>query len=146
MRRVVLVLFMTVSCIVLCSGACLVSWLVLVFVAVGWLNRKSEAAMLRDLQRWAAENRYEILEYGRPMLSPWSSRGGTFVPHVRVRDEGGTTRRGWVRWRRDFQSEYSDRIEIRWDESPPAPEPAPPPPPPRPRPRDDPLWDPWVDG
>lgn len=119
------------------------------FAAARWVDRlrvaaqrDHNAAMLDHLTRWARREGYELLHHERRSLSPWFPGGAAYVYYVTVRDPQGSTRRGWVRCGGRFLGQYSERVDVLWDDPPPAPTW----PTPTPTRRDDPLWDPWMDG
>jgi len=71
------------------------------------------------LKGWAEENGYEILEAEHRLFRKgpyiWSARGQV-VYRVRVHDEQGVERLGWVRCGSWFAGVLSDKVESRWDE------------------------------
>jgi hypothetical protein len=72
------------------------------------------------LERWAAENCFEILEsdYRSLCRGPffWTSSEEQTVYKVKVRDREGVGRSGWVRCGRWFVGLWSDRVEVKWDD------------------------------
>jgi hypothetical protein len=71
------------------------------------------------LKGWAEENGYEILEAEHRLFRKgpyvWSARGQV-VYRVRVRDQHGVERLGWVRCGSWFAGVLSNKVESRWDE------------------------------
>ena len=70
------------------------------------------------LEKWADENRYQLLRVGHRMFRKgpflWSGRGQT-VYRVRVQDERGNERRGWVRCGSWWLGVFTNKIEVKWD-------------------------------
>jgi len=76
------------------------------------------------LQKWAAENGFQITHYERKWLfftGPfkwWTTSRNQTVYFVRVRDRDGYERSGWVRCGSFFGGVlFSDKTEVRWDET-----------------------------
>jgi hypothetical protein len=73
----------------------------------------------RLLERWANENRYQLLhaEYRsvrkRPFL--WSAKGQA-VYRVEIRDEQGNNRQGWVRCGSWLLGVFADEVKVKWDD------------------------------
>ncbi len=97
------------------------SFAIALFVAVcWWFNKRSKII----LQRWAEANGFEILEKKQRYMiftGPfrfWTNSRNQIIYFFRVRDREGHERTGWARcgsfWGGVF---FSDKIEIRWDES-----------------------------
>jgi hypothetical protein len=75
------------------------------------------------LDKWAAENGYQILESElRPLRRGpffFTTAKGQEVYRVTVQDAGGAIRRGYVRCGSFFFGMLSDRAEVRWDNEAP---------------------------
>lgn len=125
-------------CCLIVFGPLLLVWL----LRFHRVSKTRDGAMLAILRGWAEEHGYELIQHERRWLTPWFSNGGRQVFYVRLWDDRGRIRRGWVRCGGSFRGSQVQRAEVLWEEAavPPA----------RPaaeRPsRDDPLWDPWMDG
>ena len=72
------------------------------------------------LENWAAQNGYEILErqYRTFFKGPffWTSSRGQMVYYVKVRDQSGQVRTGWVRCGGWFLGMFSDKADVRWED------------------------------
>jgi len=72
------------------------------------------------LENWAAQNSYEILEsqYRNFFKGPffWTSSRGQTVYYVKIRDQTGNVRTGWVRCGGWFLGMLSDKAEVRWED------------------------------
>ena len=72
------------------------------------------------LERWAAENGYQLLsdEYRWISRGPffWTTGKGQTVYRVSVRDSAGRVRNGWVKCGGFFLGLLSDKVQVRWDE------------------------------
>jgi hypothetical protein len=72
------------------------------------------------LESWAAQNGYEILEsqfrnfFKGPFF--WTSSRGQTVYYVKVRDQSGNVRTGWVRCGGWFLGMLSDKAQVRWED------------------------------
>ena len=68
------------------------------------------------VERWAADNGYELLrsEYRMWSQGPFVSKTQP-VYYVQVRDSAGTLRSGWVRFGRRFWGLGWDKTEVRWE-------------------------------
>ena len=68
------------------------------------------------LSRWTEENRFELLEskcrFGGPFL--WLP-GKQVVYRVRIRDEHGGLRSGWVRFGGWLKDVNDDETHVKWD-------------------------------
>src|SRR5512133_214680 len=89
-----------------------------VFIGWSWLFERRARIIL---QKWASENRYEILERRSPFhtskFSFWTTSRGQIVYFVRVRDTGCHERSAWVRCGSFWSSLLSsDDIEVRWSD------------------------------
>lgn len=75
----------------------------------------------RMLERWAAQNGYQILERRLRMLwrGPfiWTSSGGQVVYRVHVCDAQSNERFGWALCGGFFGGVLSDEVEIEWDKN-----------------------------
>jgi hypothetical protein len=75
------------------------------------------------LERWADDNRYQIVEssYRHLLRGPffWTSSKGQTVYRVTVRDAKGVERSGWVRCGSWWTGLFSDKVEVRWEETGP---------------------------
>ena len=72
------------------------------------------------VERWAADNGYELLrsEYRMQSQGPFSGPAVSEaqpVYYVQVRDPAGGTRAGWIRFRRRFFGLLSDKTEVSWE-------------------------------
>ena len=97
-----------------------VSLIILVFVALGvgmtvWTFSRSR----KILERWAAENGYQILssEFRWLRRGPffWTSSKGQTVYYVVVRTPEGPTKRGWVRCGSFWWGVMQDKAKVRWE-------------------------------
>lgn len=85
-------------------------------------GRRREVQMLR---LWAERSRFELLQFRQRAFSeraPFSFWTTHRTPNyfVRVRDQQGKERSGWVRLGTVFESIYwggKDRVEVRWEEA-----------------------------
>ena len=73
------------------------------------------------VERWAADNGYELLrsEYRMQSQGPFSGVAVSEaqpVYYVQVRDSAGTLRSGWVRFGRRFWGLGWDTVEVRWED------------------------------
>lgn len=102
--------------------------LVVAVVAVGvaflaWTFRRGDAM----LDRWAAENNFRLLEseYRWFAKGPffWRSSKGQTVYRIAVEDQAGEVHRGWARCGGWFLGLWTDQVDVRWDEQPPARQP-----------------------
>jgi hypothetical protein len=89
------------------------------------LYRRGQRREISMVQRWAARSHLELLSLrGRAFFEPapfsfWISHR-TPNYFVRVRDQQGKERSGWVRLGTVFESIYwggKDKVEVRWDEA-----------------------------
>jgi len=73
----------------------------------------------RILSEWARSNRLEVVQAQfRPFRKGpffWSGRSQT-VYRVRVLDNSGAEREGWVRCGTFWAGVLSDKVEVRWDD------------------------------
>jgi hypothetical protein len=90
-----------------------------ILLAVGsllWHFRRSRSL----LDQWAEQNGLEILEsdYRNFFKGPffWTSSKGQTVYHVKVRDQEGKVRSGWVRCGGWLLGLLSDNAEVRWED------------------------------
>lgn len=136
----------------LCSGVCVLAWLVPLILLGREFDRRTNAADRSLLQQWARGLGWEILDCRRRWFgSPWmfSYNGAQRVYYLTVMYHEGEprARRAWVRCGGWFFGPKTEKVELRWDGvSRPVPPPQPAPAPEPSRPRSDPLWDPWMDG
>jgi hypothetical protein len=91
-------------------------FLVLAGCGIFWHFSRSRSI----LEKWAEENGYLLLEsdYRNIFKGPFfltSSRQQT-VYHVKVRDEAGNVRSGWVRCGGWFMGLWSEKADVRWEE------------------------------
>ena len=88
---------------------------ILAIVSIFWHFRRSRAI----LESWAAENGLEILESDYRWFSKgpffWTSSREQTVFYVKVRDQDGTVRTGWVRCGGWFVGLWSNRADVRWE-------------------------------
>jgi hypothetical protein len=72
------------------------------------------------LEKWAAQNGYEIVrsEYRMLRKGPffWSSSRGQSVYYVVVRDARGAEHTGWVRCGSWWWGLMSDQVEVKWEQ------------------------------
>lgn len=68
------------------------------------------------LHRWAQTNGFDLLyfklTFGGPFL--WTSSNSQIVYSIRVRDQDGRERLGWVRCGSFWAGVLSDKTEVRW--------------------------------
>ena len=92
-----------------------VSILGVILIAAWHFTRSREL-----LERWAVEHGFTIIhgEYRYLFLGPfsWSSGRGQTVYNVRVRDDNGRERSGWVRCGSMSFGIISDKTEVIWDD------------------------------
>ena len=95
----------------------LVVLVLLVAMSLVWHSRRSRTL----LERWAERNGYRIIDadYRNFFRGPffWTTAKGQTVHRVTV-EVKGVVQTGWVRcgtWRLGL---FSDRAEVRWDETP----------------------------
>lgn len=88
-------------------------------VYVAWCFSRSRSL----LQRWASENGLQILDSKLSPSGPpswnWTSSRSQTVYFVRVRDNDGRERRGWVRCGSFWAGVFSDKTEVRWEDENP---------------------------
>ena len=91
--------------------------LLLIGLTLIWHSWRSR----RVLERWAERNGYRIIDadYRNFFRGPyfWTTAKGQTVYRVNVEVKGGV-RRGWVRCGSWGLGLFSDRTEVRWDETP----------------------------
>jgi hypothetical protein len=95
----------------ICFAAVIVVWVV-------WSFSRGRTL----LKRWAHENGFQIVhsEFRTLFAGPftWTSSRNQIVYFVRVRDQVGRERSGWVRCGSFWSGIVSDETEVRWkDES-----------------------------
>ena len=97
------------------EGPLIIVVVVLGIAGIAWHFSRSRSL----LEQWAAENGYQILhsEYRNLVKGPffWSSKGQT-VYYVKVRDNQGNVRTGWLRCGGWWLGLMSDRTEVRWED------------------------------
>ena len=81
-----------------------------------WGQRKSDSIVLR----WAEKNHFQLLQFRERALfesAPFPFLGSNKTPNyfVRVRDERGKERQGWMRVGTIFGGIWEDEIEVKWD-------------------------------
>jgi hypothetical protein len=101
------------SVIVIAAGVTMcVGWI--------WLNVSRAKAILRS---WAAEAGFQVLNFQMKYIDTgpfkwWTNGRGQVVYRVRVRDDSGKERSGWVRCGAHFGGViFSKESEVRWDEA-----------------------------
>ena len=72
------------------------------------------------VERWAADNGYELLRSEYRMLSkgPFGGKAVSEIQpvyYVQVRVPAGTIRSGWIRFGRRFWGLLSDKTEVKWE-------------------------------
>ncbi len=88
-----------------------------VSIALGalWSGRRSRAI----IDRWATENRYEVVSAKSHFLAagPFTLRRfrGQTVYRIHIRDANGRESRGWVRCGGWLLGILSDDIKVQWD-------------------------------
>ena len=93
--------------------------ILLILAILGSYFRVYFSKSKRLLEKWATENRYQLLhaEYRsirkRPFL--WSAKGQA-VYRIEIRDEQGSTRKGWVRCGSWLLGVFADEVAVKWDE------------------------------
>jgi hypothetical protein len=93
--------------------------LVIMVVIATWIAHFSRSKTL--LEKWAAENGFEILQREQRYISQgpffWTTSRSQVVYHVNVRDGLGNVRSGWVRCGGWFLGMWSDKTEVKWEDS-----------------------------
>lgn len=93
---------------------------VVAFIAVCCWNIWRSSKSYSILRRWASENRFEILssEQRNLWVGPffWKSSNAQTIYYVKVRDETGGERRGWVKCGGVLLGNIVDRAVVIWDE------------------------------
>ena len=90
-----------------------------ILAILGWYFSVYFSKSKRLLEKWADENRYQLLhaEYRsirkRPFL--WSAKGQA-VYRVEIRDEQGNNRQGWVRCGHWLLGVFADEVKVKWDD------------------------------
>jgi len=91
--------------------------LLLVATSLVWHSRRSRIL----LERWAERNGYRIIDadYRNFFRGPffWTTAKGQTVNRVTV-DVKSVVQTGWVRCGTRWLGLFSDRAEVRWDETP----------------------------
>ena len=88
------------------------------------LYRWGQRRAVSMVQRWAEKNRFELLHFRERALfesAPFSFLGSNRTPHyfVRVRDQQGRERHGWIRLGTGLVGIFGagkDKVEAKWDE------------------------------
>ena len=92
----------------------------IMFLCMSWHYSRSSAI----LEKWAAENGFEILErsYRHFFRGPFFLRTTKHqtVYRVTVRDKAGNVGTGWVACGSWWWGLWSDEAKVRWDEAPQA--------------------------
>jgi hypothetical protein len=91
--------------------------MVIAFAVLGIMLHSTRARAI--LQKWAAANRFELLEIKRPFFSGgfsfFTTSRGQVVYWVRIRDARGKQRAGWVRCGSYLGGVlFSDAAEVKW--------------------------------
>jgi hypothetical protein len=75
---------------------------------------------LSILQRWASSKRFEILQCERCFLHGgfrwWTTSHKQTVFFVKIRDDSGHERSGWVRFGRFLGGGYKDEPDVIWSD------------------------------
>lgn len=105
------------------AAAAVLATLTVTAILAGYRRGQKREALM--VQRWAERNHFELLDSReRALLEPapfsfWTSHR-TPNYFVRVRDQHGKERSGWVRLGTVFESIYwgsKDKVEVRWEEA-----------------------------
>jgi len=92
----------------------LIGFAAIVVVMVVWSFSRGRAL----LNRWAQDNGFQILHSEMRTLCAgpftWTSSRNQMVYFVRVRDQEGRERSGWVRCGSFWLGIWSDKTEVRW--------------------------------
>ncbi len=104
------------------SFICILPFLAVWLLLMYWSVRHYFITVPALLERWAAENGFEILtkERRRFFKGPffWTSSKNQVVYRIEAGDAKGRQRNGWVRIG-GYWWPFGDKVEVRWDEPPP---------------------------
>ena len=98
---------------------------VFMFGGLVWISYIAKISQLDEttlIDRWAKANGYQILHselrYFRrgPLL--WTSSKLQWVYYVRIRNQDGHERSGWVRFGGFLVGLMSNKTEVRWEDKP----------------------------
>lgn len=100
------------------------SFQVILFILIGsaiiglnlWLSSKSRSLV----EQWAHQHGYTLLHYERRIffLGPffWTTSRSQIVYYLRIRDQQGTERTGWIRCGSWMLGLLTDAVEVRWED------------------------------
>ena len=103
-------------------AAAIATVIIVAQLAVNRLGRRREILMLK---RWAERSQFQLLEFRQRAFSepaPFSFWSSHRTPNyfIKVRDQEGKERSGWVRLGNFFESIYwggRDEVKVKWDEA-----------------------------
>ena len=102
----------------ICTGVCVLPFLILFVYVVRRTQRAIDSAYQPLLDKWAAENGWEILhrqrrEWGSPWMFSKSANQPVYYVTVGYQEGGMRTRRAWVRCGHWFWGWFVEKIEYR---------------------------------
>ena len=84
--------------------------------SIQWRIERSRSV----LEQWRSKNGFEILhsEHRNLFRGPfsWTTSRGQTVYYVRVRDDKGKERSGWIRCGGWILGVMTDKVDVRWDD------------------------------